>query len=395
MGFCLKCGKIDKTLINPIIPILIMLFENCFFQDPLDNLYTHKTLFNSLQSISKILVIIPFLIFKLTNKPLNNQEKVFNKLHSKEYTENYNSNKFKKYAFILLINILNLIFKMNYYGLIIKIKETLSWYIVDIIFITLFAYFILKSPLYKHQYLSITMIVCSGLILNAIHGIFAELGFIDIILNIFGDAVYSLMIVLKRYSMECLFCSPYEIVFYEGVISFIFFSILLTVFTSVDVSEENKNCRIHYNEKCYIDNFFEYIELLKTNKKEILILIFVLIYYIPYYQFFNITIKINSVYHVLLILLAEEELFFIYPDDTFVIIMNIILTIIILFMFMVFVELIELNFCGFSNNLKRAIALRAQSEMQNIETESPTKTRKLSAISLDGQIIELTEVNNN
>ena len=64
-------------------------------------------------------------------------------------------------------------------------------------------------------------------------------------------------------------------------------------------------------------------------------------------------------------------------------------------MFMVFVELIELNFCGFSNNLKRAIALRAQSEMQNIETESPTKTRKLSAISLDGQIIELTEVNNN
>ena len=143
---------------------------------------------------------------------------------------------------------------------------------------------------------------------------------------------------------------------------------------------------IYYNGKYYMDHFFDYINLLKTNKEEIFIFVITMLYYIPYYLFFNITIKNNSVFHVLLILLAEETLFFEYKGKSaFIIFMNIILTIIILFMFMVFIEIIELNFCGFSNNLKRNIALRADTD---INVDKDVENNRDNLVEMDGQTID-------
>ena len=180
---------------------------------------------------------------------------------------------------------------------------------------------------------------------------FDNIGLIDILVNIFGDTTYSLMIVLKRYVTVNLFCSAYEIVLYEGVFSFVIFSILLIILTNVEITEKyEKKIYIIYEDKAYIDNLYAFIDVFNNDKMQIFIFFLILIYYIPYYLFFNLTIKNNSVFHVLLILIAEENLFFKYEEDAFIICMNIFLTIIILFMFLVFIEIIELNFCGLSTN---------------------------------------------
>ena len=388
----INLGKIDKTLIYPIIPIIIVLIENKFW-GYLETIAEHKTEFNIIQSISKCLALIPLIIFNLKNKNSKNQ-KQNNKLYNKEYYEKQKVNKLKKGGFIVLINVLNLIFKMTYYRIInyFITVSIFSWYIIDIVLITLFSFLILKAPIYRHQYLCIIIIVAAGITLNAIHGEFDNVGLKDILVNIFGDSVYSLMTVLKRYIMVNLFCSAYEIVFYEGVFSLTFFSILLIILTNVEIIEKYETKRyVIYEDKTYIDNFYSFIELLKNDKIQILICFIILIYYIPYYLFFNLTIKNNSVFHVLVILLAEESLLFKYEKDAFIIFMNIFLTIILLFMFLVFIEIIELNFCGLSTNLKRNIAERAEIETNN--NIDSCKNSRDSLLEMDGLTIDFNDIN--
>ena len=309
----INLGKIDKTLIYPLIPIIIILMENIFWKY-FKSIGGHKTEFNIIQSISKCLSLIPFIIFNLKNKNTNDaQQLIINKLYDKSYNEKQRVNKLKKGGYIVLINILNLIFKMIFYKIFnfISLSTIFSLYMIDIILITLFSFLILKTPVYRHQYLCIIIIVAAGITLNAVHHSFDNAGLIDIFINILGDSFYSLMIVIKRYVMVNLFCSAYEIVIYEGFFSLVFFSILLIILTNVEIIEkyETQNYKI-YKDKAYLDNFYSFIELLKNDKKQIFISFIILIYYIPYYLFFNLTIKNNSVFHVLIILAAEESLFF-------------------------------------------------------------------------------------
>ena len=273
------------------------------------------------------------------------------------------------------INFVILIFKVTFYTLVIY-EIYYRWYTyIDIILITLFSYLILKIQIYRHQYLSIIMMISSGIVLNYIHGEFRQINFIYVIFNILTHIIYSLTIILKRYAIEYYFCSAYEIVFYEGIFSFIIFSGLLIIFTNLEVSKDNIICPIDYNKKCYIDNFWVYISELWENKgNEISILIITIIYYIPYYLFFNLTIEHNSVFYIIFILLGEEIYFFDYSKDALIISLNIILTFIILFMFFVYIETIELNFCGLSANIKKNIIQRTQNEDIDNEKEILSET---------------------
>ena len=95
-------GKIGKNIINPIIPILIMLFEYSIFQEKFDKLAKHKIVLNLVQSISKCFAIMPLLIYNLMNKKAN-RELNFNKtLYKKEYYEKYNKINCKKILKLIL-----------------------------------------------------------------------------------------------------------------------------------------------------------------------------------------------------------------------------------------------------------------------------------------------------
>ena len=165
------------------------------------------------------------------------------------------------------------------------------------------------------------VIICFGIILDSVNSN-QSIKFTDIVANILGDNVYPLQIVIKKYLMEYLFCTPYEIVFYEGFFSLIFFLPGLMISTNSEVEEGSDKCYIKYKENCYIDNLYSYLDQL--NKNEIFIFFFVMTYYIFDYIFFVITIKKFSTYYVLVILLLEEDILYDYDKKPWNIAVNII-----------------------------------------------------------------------
>ena len=157
-----------------------------------------------------------------------------------------------------------------------------------------------------------------------------------------------------------MFCSVYEILFYEGVFSLITFIIFLSLSTNININSDSKTCYVVYNDLCYIDNFFSYYNNL--DRKEIFIFFLVMIYYLFYFLFCLLTIKHFNVFYYLIILLSEEKIMYNYDIETWKIFTNLIIFIIVFFMTLVFLEIIEFNCFGLQNNTKKSINERAQSE---------------------------------
>ena len=117
-------------------------------------------------------------------------------------------------------------------------------------------------------------------------------------------------------------------------------------------------CDVKYNNLCYIDNFFSYYDSL--NWKEIFIFIFVMTYYIFYFLFSLLTIKQFNAFYYIIILLSVEKIIYNFDIETWKICINLIIFIFVIFMTLVFLEIIELNCFGLQNNTKRNINNRAK-----------------------------------
>ena len=153
--------------------------------------------------------------------------------------------------------------------------------------------------------------------------------------------------LLKKYILEYLFCSAYEILFYEGVFDLIVFIIALSIYTNINSSR----CDINYNNLCYIDNFFSYYDSL--NWKEIFIFFFVMTYHLFYFLFFLLTIKYFNAFYFIIILLSEDEIIYNYEIESWKICINLLIFATVFFMTLVFLEIIELNCFGLEKNTKK------------------------------------------
>ena len=134
--------------------------------------------------------------------------------------------------------------------------------------------------------------------------------------------MYSLKNVINKYSMEFNFCIPYEIGFYEGFFALIIYILLLK-----------------YTNK---DNFNEYYESL--DRKEIIVFIFLMLSRWIFNLFGLITIKKYTTSHIILVLIIGEIAFAFMNEYNWKLYINIIIFLILLFMLLVFTEIIELNF---------------------------------------------------
>jgi hypothetical protein len=251
-------------------------------------------------------------------------------LYKKSYYEKYKNITLKKYGYLLIDSIIKVLFNLIYFQIFIKVSE-FSFWILNTILLTLFSHLILKEEIQKHHYLSIITIVILGIILNAINLYGAvEIGFLVIIINLIRDAIFSLSIVLKKYLIEYLFCSIYEILFYEGFFNLIVFIIFLSLYSNITININSDICYVVYNDLCYIDNFFSYYDNL--NGKEICIIFLVMIYYLFYFSFCLLTIKHFNVFYYLIILLSEEKIMYNYDIQTWKIYINLVIFIIAFFM---------------------------------------------------------------
>jgi len=420
-----KCTKISFGTINCYIFLILI---GAIFRALLSFLESISTSFNEqikhpvvysiTYSIGLCLNFILLIIFKIRNKSakekygkkgkdkdkdkdrvinntfhLDNDNKklyninILNSVNSFNLTKHI-SNK-EKYLWILLISFVDYIAYFFFCVFWVNIINYLNTWGFTIGFMSIFSYKILKTKLYKHHYLCIIVIIIIGNLFNIIADKFTKKNFLInypyYLSFLFTEIAFSLVNVMYKYLMHKKYIKSYEILFSQGIIEFIFGVITLIITTKI-----NK-----------LDNFLDFIHSLSNDGKEIAIFIALIIDQFLVYSIQITIIDIFSPFHVFLLnILTEFILFFFminrYDGNLKVIITTIVSTIICFAMILIFIEIIELNFCGLSYMTKKNIELRAEKdsmidfkdeEKEKIDYEGYSLTIK------DDKINELNDIN--
>ena len=343
----ISLGQIDKTLIVILVGC-IFCFINRYINQFDSELNKNSIINNIVISPSRFLTIIPFIIFKIrTKKTISNNEIENSSSQDTKgieliYNENNEVYIEGKWGLILLSGIIYLL-NTTFFALSLKV-QTNSW-IWYILIASIFYYLIFKVKLYKHHYLTIILIILIGLVIDLVtENLQNEIinNTLPLIFKFLKEIFFSLYNVLAKYVMERKYISVYEFSFYIGIINFIsffIFAILDYYFFKI------------YDYDAYFNNF---------DTKELLIIFGVIFTQLGINLTTLFTTKNNSPCHIFIIFVFGQMAYYIkmVGND----ILFIILLIIILFLSLIFNEIIEINIFGLSYNTKRNIVDRAIKE---------------------------------
>ena len=364
----ISIGTINKKIIIPILGGLIKLVYRIMKDlNPKKEILNKNPFLVSIYiSLGMTLSFIPYLILKYKSKKLIRNKNDYispikakkNKLILKyEYYDIYERTKWNKFKLILISTIFD--FSQTIIVCAFCIECVYNLWVFDIIFISLFSYLLLKSKLYKHQYFSMIIIVILGFGLNIIEYFKkdvtneSKINIIEILAKFISEIFFSLNIVLNKLNMEKNFCTSYEICIWEGFINLILFVIILFIINKIGISISDIK---------YPDNFFEYFNRFDIND---FILSLVVIFISCFYNIFILVTYENfTPCHVLIILIINESYYYVKINNNFLLnIIGFFLLLIMLFIFLVFIEIIEFNFFEFSINTKKNIGIRADSDL--------------------------------
>ena len=238
----------------------------------------------------------------------------------------------------------------------------------DVLFLLAFFRLFHKIFFYKHQYISLSIIIIMGLgkffgkviydkeFNQNVTENFDYLSFIFMFLFPFIDSVK--IYFLQKY-MIYNYYSPFYISLLIGFIYLFISSIMLIIFKYVGCSNDYYICK-------YLS--FESINIPGVGQ------IFLLIGYSIFYSlehFMNLlTINSFTAFHLVLLVTFGElinSFFKFYANySTFDLVNNLIAYPLEILGVLVFIETIELNFCGLNRNLKKNIMFRAWNEVESI-----------------------------
>ena len=371
-------GKINSNLIPIIIGCIFCFLNRLLNQYEGTKLFENVMLTNIFISFSDIFTIIPYIIFKIRSKKVykpENKELIPNETKETKfeylYEETYDieDEVEGKGKFIVLIG---LIFFVNYFIFVYIFALKTNTWIMYILFTSIFYYLFFKSKLYRHHYLSIVIILIIGFVIDFVEGNiqkdFKE-NFKLILLSFLRIILLSLNYVLIKYTMEKKYASPYEIGFFNGLINLILF-IIGAVIDNFFIK------KFEYKE--YFDNF---------NGKELLVVLGLMITQFGIYISLFIIDKKDTPCHIFIVFVFGQLAY--YYKLTEISIVSIICLILILFFSLIFNEIIELNFLGLSQNTRKNIINRANTEVEgalfvkNEALEGNYETQK------DGKEIEM------
>ena len=259
---------------------------------------------------------------------------------------------------------------------------------------SLFSYWLLKIKLYRHHYLSIIFITIIGLTYKFCSGFFTldkiKKNYKGYINYFVAESIYNILYVLYKFFMIKKFIKSYEILFYQGVYELVFGIITLEITTK------------YFKQ---FDNFYSYIDGLEGKE----IGRFISLVFINFIKFFTIFINIEIFrpFHIFLLdILAGIIISFFDNDlskfDVSLSIAYFVLLIICIFMILVFIEIIQLNFCGLSTMTKKSIEERARLDSlmndgnnKNEDINLKDKNKDEKVITVDDYTFELKEFQNN
>jgi len=347
----LGLGPINKNIIPIIIGSVFAFFNRLLFTSDVTILFNHAIIINIYVSASRILAVIPFIIFKIkSTRNKNSHKNIMNNNVELLYKNPTKALIKDQWKYILLSSA---IFFIQSILMIYSMKIKSNFWIFEIIFTCIFYYLIFKIKLYKHHYLSIVIIILTGLIIdlsfkNLQNDIIDNWPFL--LLRLLREILFSLREVIDKYIMEKKFCSIYELSMYNGLINLILlgiFSILNYYYFSIDNFEE------------YFNNF---------NGIELLVLIGMMITQFGLYICSLFTSKNNTPCHVFIIYIFGQLAY--YTDFSTNSIIFIICLIFILFISLIFNEIIEIKCFGLEENTRNNIAKRAKIEELKIQENS-------------------------
>ena len=192
------------------------------------------------------------------------------------------------------------------------------------------------------------------------------------------------------------FIKSYVILFFQGIIE-----LVLGIISLVITTKYFKN----------FDNFFLYIEDL--NKSEIFFFFGLILANFVTYLTIYIIIDIFTPFHIFLLTILSDMIILIiengldFSEDIHASIMYIFFVIIGIFMILVFIEIIQLNFCGLSYMTKKNIEERArldsmvnddidinEEDNEEINKKENDKDKEGKRITIRGYSVELKDLNN-
>ena len=355
-------GHLDIKFLIPITGGIVRLIYKyvIVLNDKYEALECNPFLISIYAYIGMIFAFIPYLIFKYRSKEvfINSVNSEILQTKSKldiellVHPDIFEGVKYNKYKYIAITSIFDLINTLL--SCIFCRNVVYNLWIFDIIFISLFSYIILKSKLYKHQYITMIIILLLGFALNIIEYFKLDesknsLNFIEIFTKFLTEIFFSLAIVIIKYNLEKNFCSPYEICIWEGLLGLIMNIICLLIINAVGVTIDN----IEYpnNIKQYFSNY---------NFNDFIVSLMVILVNFIYNTSLMLTCNYFTPAHILIISIIKEYHYYLQKEGNLILnLVGFIILVIILFMFLIFVEIIELNIFNISYNTKKNIEIRS------------------------------------
>ena len=341
----ISLGKIDINLIPILIGCIFCFLNRLLNQYDGALLLKNAILTNIFISISKLFTVIPLLILKFRSNKVSSSEiqsvDSFNKL---EYIYTEKNIEIVQYKGRLILLSAVIFFVQSIFFVLTFGIKTNSW-IWNILITSIFYYWFFKIKLFKHHYLSIIIIILIGFIIDLVLQNLQKDISDNLTLLLFRflrEILYSFHDVINKYIMEKKFGSIYEIALSNGIITLI----LLLIFAVLDYNFFG------------LDDYEEYFN--NFNGTELLVIFWVMITQLGLYLSLMITNRNYTPCHLFIIFVFGQLAY--YIDFSGISIIVLLCLIFILFMALIFNEIIELNFCGLSDNTKRKISVRAVTE---------------------------------
>lgn len=317
------------------------------------------------------------------------------------YNEDEMSIEDEKYKIIIICFIYVIYYEINILKYTFGLGD-LDFWILNILFILIFMSYRYKIKQYKHQLISLIFIFIIDLILLIYSSIIPRYSknVYEQVEELFQNKLYSIPIILISILLCCLISyarveskvimekknySPYKLIILIGIIGIIIISISLTIssiFICDPIFKDICKVYINKNNKKYYDNILIYFSNLKNQTTlELLIEILVITPLFTFANFMKVLFEILIIYYLnpIYVLINEALVYgtlsilaYILNDKEDRInkkkfIINVTLDNIAIIGYFIYLEIIELRFCGFNKDVRSSISQRGKIESSGIE----------------------------
>ena len=328
-------------------------------------------------SFCQFFIYIPYFIYIFFIKKVNKNNELVSKKINNLSSAKFNIKDYFLFIFLVLLNIVDSVLYVIYESL----NETLnlcSRFIIQMLVLLFLSKCFSKFEYHRHQLVSQIIVSISSAIIDTILIFNNKKSYdIDIIIPLLLALTIEIIIFYyKKYLFETKLFSIPKISFLFGSIKF--FSLLILDRINID----KFLCK--NNEKC--------LKFIKINyDKPIDILILIFSFFLISLFFFNVhKVTCNFSLNHLLICYSLFKFFenfkIIYNYNILYIIIYCILFIVIIMNLLVYVEILEYNFCKLNQNTRRNIIARERTEIMDISPlkEEGQEKKQREKIEIDG-----------